>query len=660
MITVWTKLQSHIPSYPWQSPTLAADMATNLGISVLCALLIIGSGHTSSSSDPPSSFPSNEGHEVRIVDVDPQDKSSFILHEEELAKVLGHEKCGNLSVSVISIAGDYRKGKSFLLNFILRYLRHAEKAPGKTLGPKWLEELPDAPVTGFGWKGGIQAHTTGLNLWSEPFVLPVKDKETGHIQDTCIVLMDTQGFFDHQNNMKNTAQIFALSSMMSSKTIYNVMYNLQENDLHNLEIFADYANLASVHSGEEGQQIRNATTFQDLLFLIRDWPFPYEYPYGFEGGQKYIDYKFNLEHHDEGTSARKNIRSYFGSVSGFLMPNPGTEVNEYDFDGRKSTLNPRFVQNVQELVHRLVSPEYLVKKRTLTGKEVTGVSLFEYFKAYFGIFKSPTLPTPMSILEATTEANNRAAATLAKDHYRRNMMAYMSNLMGAADPVQLEIIHHQFSRAALEVFDQTPKMGQGKNPEMNDAHRQTVIKAINDLWEFIQSKNQAAWADRIKGEHLEAIAAAVAHYIEKIGTVLAAEKFPYVESTVLSKLHTENVNSAMDIYNKAEKVGSSEDHETYMKTLMTRLGEEHHNFQQQNENYHTLKNQLSKWNRHKRKKEMEELKKQFDEELQQRLNETRGEGETARRKWGRRHDTAWNLLGSIASIAGLALTIAMG
>ena len=636
-------------------------MATNIGLAVLSfILMIIGSGHTSSSSDPPSSSPLNEGHEVRIVDMDPQNKSSFILREEELAKVLGHDKCGNLPVSVISIAGDYRKGKSFLLNFILRYLRHAEKTPGKSLGPKWLEELPDAPVTGFGWKGGVEAHTTGLNLWSEPFVLPVKDQKTGRNQDTCILLMDTQGFFDHQNNMKNTAQIFALSSMMSSKTIYNVMYNLQENDLHNLEMFADYANLASVHSGEEGQNVSNTTTFQDLLFLIRDWPFPYAYDYGFEGGQKYIDYKFDLHHQDEETSARKDIRSYFHSVSGFLMPTPGTQVNEQDFDGRKSRLNPRFVQKVQELVHRLVSPDYLVKKRTLTEKEVTGVSLFEYFKAYFNIFKSPTLPTPMSVLEATTEANNRAAATLAKDHYRRDIMRYMSNLMGAIDPLELEIMHHKFSRAALEVFDETPKMGQGKNPTVNAAHREAVVKFIDELYDFIESKNKAAWVDRIKGEHLEAIAAAVEHYIEKIGGVLATQKFPYVDSTVLSNLHTETVTSAIDVYNQAQKVGTPEDHSTYIKTLMTRLGEEHHKFQKQNEDYHKLKNQLSKWNRYKRKKEIAELKKQFDEELQQRLNETRGEGETARRKWGRRHDSAWNLVGSIASIAGLALTIALG
>lgn len=49
-------------------------------------------------------------------------KHSFSLDHRALMKVLLTKELKDVHVVLISVAGAFRKGKSFLLNFILRYL----------------------------------------------------------------------------------------------------------------------------------------------------------------------------------------------------------------------------------------------------------------------------------------------------------------------------------------------------------------------------------------------------------------------------------------------------------------------------------------------------------------------------------------------------------
>ena len=51
-----------------------------------------------------------------------QDNHTFTLDEDALNKILLHPKVRDRKVIVLSVAGAYRKGKSFLLDFFLRYL----------------------------------------------------------------------------------------------------------------------------------------------------------------------------------------------------------------------------------------------------------------------------------------------------------------------------------------------------------------------------------------------------------------------------------------------------------------------------------------------------------------------------------------------------------
>lgn len=58
---------------------------------------------------------------VQIVIAD-EDNHEFSLDEEALERLLLQEHVRDLNVVVVSVAGAFRKGKSFLLDFMLRYM----------------------------------------------------------------------------------------------------------------------------------------------------------------------------------------------------------------------------------------------------------------------------------------------------------------------------------------------------------------------------------------------------------------------------------------------------------------------------------------------------------------------------------------------------------
>ena len=87
---------------------------------------------------------------------------------------------------MVSIAGDFRKGKSFMLNFFLRYLRwkamkyELDRSEGSFISIKsdreWLSRENEL-LEGFGWSDGTVRYTTGIIMWSEPFILPLLGEE---------------------------------------------------------------------------------------------------------------------------------------------------------------------------------------------------------------------------------------------------------------------------------------------------------------------------------------------------------------------------------------------------------------------------------------------------------------------------------------------------
>jgi len=70
---------------------------------------------------PQTDILNETGEAIQIVLAD--DDHNFELDEKALAKVLLRDDIKDLPVAVVSVAGAFRKGKSFMLDFFLRYLK---------------------------------------------------------------------------------------------------------------------------------------------------------------------------------------------------------------------------------------------------------------------------------------------------------------------------------------------------------------------------------------------------------------------------------------------------------------------------------------------------------------------------------------------------------
>uniref|UniRef100_UPI003AB102A9 atlastin-2-like isoform X4 n=1 Tax=Centroberyx gerrardi TaxID=166262 RepID=UPI003AB102A9 len=369
-----------------------------------------------------------------------EDEHSFELDAAALEKILLQDHVKDLNVVVVSVAGAFRKGKSFLLDFMLRYM-HSQRCT------TWMGG-DDEPLTGFTWRGGCERETTGIQVWNKVFVV---DKPDG--TKVAVLLVDTQGAFDSQSTIKDCATVFALSTMTSSVQVYNLSQNIQEDDLQHLQLFTEYGRLAM-------EEIY-LKPFQSLMFLIRDWSYPYEHNYGLEGGNTFLDRRLQVKQnqHEELQNVRKHIHSCFSNIGCFLLPHPGLKVatNPY-FDGRLKDIHSDFKRELAELVPLLLAPERLVEKE-IGGNKVTCRDLLEYFKAYIKIYQGEELPHPKSMLQATAEANNLTAVAGAKDMYSKNMELICGGDKPYIAPADLERCHGEFRDCSVRHFRSVKKMG---------------------------------------------------------------------------------------------------------------------------------------------------------------------------------------------------------
>ena len=188
-----------------------------------------------------------------------------------------------------------------------------------------------------------------------------------------------------------------------------------------------------------------------LQFLVRDWSYPYEADYGSDGGKKILDRRLQVSdlQHVELQNLRKHINACFDRIDAFLLPHPGLKVaTDPNFDGQLKDIEPLFIKQLKVFIPMLLSPENALPRK-IGGAEVKCKDLSRYMRAYVEIFKGDEMPEPKSMLEATSEANNLASLSEAKDLYTNMMEGVCGGDKPFINEHILEIEHLRVRDAAL-------------------------------------------------------------------------------------------------------------------------------------------------------------------------------------------------------------------
>eukprot|EP00069_Balaena_mysticetus_P013000 bmy_21891T0 len=201
-----------------------------------------------------------------------EDDSNFELDEEALEQILLQEHIRDLHIVVVSVAGAFRKGKSYLLDFMLRYMYNKDSQ-------SWIGGNNE-PLTGLTWQVGCERETT--SIWC-------------------------------QSTIRDCATMFALSTMTSSLQVYNLSQNIQEDDLRHLQLFIEYGRLAMKEIYQK--------PFQTLIY-------PYEHSCGLEGGKQFLEKRLQVKQNqpEELQNVRKHIHNCFSNLGCFLLPHPSLKV----------------------------------------------------------------------------------------------------------------------------------------------------------------------------------------------------------------------------------------------------------------------------------------------------------------------------------------------
>ena len=460
------------------------------------------------------------------------DADSFKLNEENLTSIINRVPSAT-KVSVISVVGAFRTGKSFLLNFFLRYLRHKNgdaSVDVDLFSEEWMTEEglelaegnmndtnskkscdnDDGQSDGtskasFAWRGGQERQTTGIWMWSEPFIRRIKSSD-GSTQEVAILLMDTQGMFDNETSMTLTAQIFGLSTFISSFQVYNVDKRLQEDNLQHLALFSEFGRLALAGNdepvdidqgavgddkvvtetssssgrpeggeGEESSESMMSKPFQRLQFLIRDWQnFSAELSDEQTNGEKaealgklrgemdaYLSDVLRERALGDLRSTREQITRCFERIDCFMLPHPGPAVTKKTFTGSIDKIEPFFRSMVNQLCRLVFDRE--LKAKSMNNREITAKELQIYFEVYVRMFQTgnKSFPKAMTMLEATAEANNRNAHYVALSEYKAALGALIGDLSNSpyVNEAAAQATHTAAEKKAVESYNRIATIG---------------------------------------------------------------------------------------------------------------------------------------------------------------------------------------------------------
>merc|ERR1719357_1895863 len=406
----------------------------------------------------PSQVRQCHGEALKVLGKENEDGAAFELDLTSLRDVFCNPQVADLPACVLSVAGAMRTGKSFLLD-------------------QMVQTLSPASGAGFSWQGGMARHTSGIHICSQPLIVERNGEQLA------VFLMDTQGTFDYRTTVRENMTVFALSTMTSSVLVYNVQHGIREDHLQHLQLFTEYGRMALRQTGTK--------PFQKLQFLVRDWHFPHDAPFGGEGGDLVLQRLLasDADQPLEVRALREHLTSCFTSTACWLLPYPGPAISEDpNFKGTKEEMDPRFAKHLGDFISNSLASGNLEAKE-IAGKTVKSQEMVDFFQRYLEIFNGDEIPEPKSIFNTTAEVTNLHALNSSREAYVERMEGLkLSATSEAVVDTDLTKRHAENLAFSLQLFQEQSKFG---GAEFAAQYQEALLKEIQEKFDYFEKLNDS-------------------------------------------------------------------------------------------------------------------------------------------------------------------------
>ncbi|KAI9141202.1 guanylate-binding protein [Paraphysoderma sedebokerense] len=369
------------------------------------------------------------------------DSAKFQLHKpalELLSKIEGN-------IAVVTIAGLYRTGKSYILN------RLAGSSRGFAIG------------------SFVEPCTQGIHMWivkSPP--PPAEQHGIPWPENTTLVLLDTEGLGSYTKSKTYDIKIFALSVLLSSIFIYNSMGSIDEGALDRLSLVAELSNNIKMQSDSDDQDpYQLARFFPKFLWLVRDFSLKLE----LDGKQiSSTDYLENtlkpLQGDPERVKSRNLIRNsitqYFPDRHCFTIKRPVTDEKLLQKleEITESELRPQFLEQVNDLMKMIFG---MVQPKKLFGETLNGRMFVQLATSYIDAINTGGVPTIRSAWDNIVEAECQRTLTTVTEHYEKLWAQKVNFEKSALEVEELEKIWYECVKEVTMMFR---KAVGGKGPSV--------------------------------------------------------------------------------------------------------------------------------------------------------------------------------------------------
>lgn len=397
-------------------------------------------------------MPSPKEHRLRdlslqILSVD--DSNKLIVNKENVDEIVQRLNKADVSkLSIISIAGSFRTGKSFILNLMVKYLIHHE---GKTLTEttEWCSGMVSKHEY-FQWSPGVHRKTLGIWMYTRPFVRIINGTRVG------IVFMDTQGLWDGESGYGLLTSIFGMSSIISSVQVYNLMRTIELDKLDQIKWFTGFGE-GAIQRCFHKEGMEPTPVFQTLHLLVRDWV-------GFtdvtnpdvcrDETMHFLDSQKKQKEFNKFITELENV---YMTVDAVLLPPPGaTCCFDAEFHGMLTAVDSAFLECATRYFHNLFSKPII---KQFNGNPVVPNALREIVLRFTDIFHDAYIPESLSFAGAMLTTVNMCARESAHCSYRRSMVKFVSSGSTPLNLDDLERLHYEIRSKTLTAFSRSATYG---------------------------------------------------------------------------------------------------------------------------------------------------------------------------------------------------------